>query len=190
MMVNAREEGRPSCLAAGMNDFLSKPIDPDVLWSMLLKWVKPPVSLLSRLSPLLPNSHVSALPRSRPPASTGEDLPHGIDGLDIAKGLGHMMGKKPLYLTMLRKFAMGQQTCIQSIRAALDAQDVTSAQRIAHTLKGVSATLGATDIAGHASRLETALRDQRPSAEVTHAMTALQTPLEKLICELQTWLAN
>ena len=101
-----------------------------------------------------------------------------------------MMGKKPLYLTMLRKFAMGQQTCIQSIRAALDAQDVTSAQRIAHTLKGVSATLGATDIVGHASRLETALRDQRPSAEVTNAMTALQTPLEKLICELQTWLAN
>jgi two-component system sensor histidine kinase/response regulator len=193
MTANARDEDRRSCLAAGMNDFLSKPIDPDMLWSILLKWVKPPASKSSSTSPLPPlppNSNVSALPQSRPVPGARDDLPQGIDGLDIAKGLSHMMGKKSLYITMLRKFVVGQQTCIQSIRDALDAQDVSSAQRIAHTLKGVAATLGATAVAGLASHLEAALKEQRPSADVKHALAALQPPLEQLICELQIWLPD
>ena len=176
MTANAREEDRHSCLAAGMNDFLSKPIDPNVLWGLLLKWVKP-------LKTALP------APLESPLASNADtELPHGINGLDVRKGLGHMMGKKPLYITMLRKYVSGQQVSIQHVRRALDAQDTASAERIAHTLKGVSATIGATDIAGHAARLETALREHLPTAEVDNALGAIQIPLEKLIRELQAWL--
>jgi two-component system, sensor histidine kinase and response regulator len=178
MTANARQEDRLSCLAAGMNDFLSKPIDPDMLWSMLLKWVKPLRTVSPALLPIVP------------PSNATENLPQGIDGLEVAKGLGNMMGKKPLYVTMLRKYLTGQQSCVQNIQDALDAGDTTSAQRMAHTLKGVSATIGATAIAGYASSIEGALREQLPRADADTALHALQMPMEKFVSELQAWLST
>ena len=178
MTANAREEDRRSCLAAGMNDFLSKPIDPNVLWGMLLKWLKPLRTILQAPQPSLP------------PSNATQDLPHGIGGLDVSKGLGHMMGKKPLYVTMLRKYVTGQQSCVQNIRHALEAGDIASAQRTAHTLKGVSATIGATDIARYASSVEAALREQLPRTDLDSALQDLQMPMEKFISELQAWLST
>ena len=192
MTANAREEDRRSCLAAGMNDFLSKPIDPNVLWGMLLKWLKPPKSTLpapeqSQPHQLQPHPHI------RQPVTSvrqTDDLPLCIAGLDVSKGLSHMMGKKPLYITMLRKFVSGQRAGVQSITDALDAGDTTSAQRIAHTLKGVSATIGATVIADYACSIETALREQQPRAAVNSALSALQVPMDKFIGELDGWLSS
>ena len=178
MTANAREEDRRSCLKAGMNDFLSKPIDPNMLWGMLLKWVKPL------------KSGLPATQQSQTSANQNDDLPLGINGLDVPKGLGHMMGKKTLYVTMLRKYVAGQRAGIQSIREALDAHDTTTAQRIAHTLKGVSATIGATDIEAYAAGIETALREQHPRADVDIALNAMQVPMDKFISALEVWLST
>ena len=126
----------------------------------------------------------------QPSAKQSDDLPLGIGGLDVPKGLSHMMGKKTLYITMLRKYVAGQRAGVQSIREALVAHDTASAQRIAHTLKGVSATIGATDIAAYATRIETALRDQHPRADVDMAVNAMQVPMDKFIRELEDWLST
>ncbi|WP_309678577.1 response regulator [Polaromonas sp.] len=176
MTANARAEDRRNCLEAGMNDFLSKPIDPDGLWSMLLKWLRPhatPVPLQPKATPLPP---------------TSADLPEGISGLDLRTGLARMMGKKPLYLSMLRKYVAGQKASVQTIRSALDAHDWATAQRVAHTLKGVSGTIGATEIPGHADAVEHAIRERCPQAEIELALGALERPLAALLGELEAWL--
>jgi two-component system, sensor histidine kinase and response regulator len=186
MTANARTEDRTSCLDAGMNDFLTKPIDPDSLWSMLLKWIKPPTATPAApaATPGVPDA--TAAPAQSPPASS--ELPESISGLDTRTGLARMMGKKKLYVTMLRKYVAGQKTCPKAIRDALIAGDWATAQRAAHTLKGVSGNIGATDIPGYADAVEHALREQRPLAEVEQVLSQLEPPLTALINAIESWL--
>ena len=181
MTANARTEDRRACMESGMNDFLSKPIDPDSLWSMLLTWIRPHDADAA----MTPDAPVLA---ASPAPPTASDLPEGIPGLDARTGLARMMGKKKLYVTMLRKYAIGQKTCTQTIRTALDAGDWATAQRAAHTLKGVSGNIGATDIPGYADAVEHALRDQRPQTEIEQTLSQLEPPLAALISAIESWL--
>ncbi|MBF0245170.1 MAG: response regulator, partial [Planctomycetes bacterium] len=109
LTANVMQSDRERCLAAGMNDHVAKPIEPEVLWETLLKWLKP------RQGP--------KRMESRPKSAEEVDLPEDIEGLDLAGGLHRVLGKKGLYLSMLRKFAAGQKNTPVEIAKALDAGD-------------------------------------------------------------------
>ena len=83
---------------AGAVDFLVKPINPDELWARLRHWIRP------------------AVPASAPsaPASPSAGLPRHIEGLDVDDGLPRMLGKVPLYVNMLHRYADGQAGCAQA----------------------------------------------------------------------------
>ena len=197
MTANARLEDRLACIASGMNDFLSKPIDPDVLWPVLLKWIKPradmpevkPGATAASAVPAAPLTAAVPAPAKLPPTGRSE-LPEAVAGLDVRLGLSRMMGKKLLYITMLKKYVAGQKACVQTMRDAIDSGDWATAQRTAHTLKGVSGTIGATDIPAYADTLEHAIREQRPASELDAMLTALDGPLKTLFNDLEAWFAT
>jgi CheY-like chemotaxis protein len=173
MTANAMQGDRDRCLEAGMNDHVSKPIEPEDLWKALLKWIKP------RNSPGAAEAEPER--RTMPDVS----LPAAIDGLDMVDGLRRVLGKKPLYLAMLRKFLAGQKSAVAEIGRTLEGNDCDTAERLVHTLKSVSGNIGATGLQHLAQTLETAIKERLPAASVRVLLEQLKVPLENLIEQLE-----
>ena len=176
MTAHALIEERQRCLDAGMNDHIAKPIEPEVMFRTLLRWLGRKAS-----APVVENP----VP-ARSAARTAEEetaLPV-VAGLDTVSGLRRSGGKPRLYRELLGKYLDGQGDAPARVRAALAASDRETADRLAHTLKGVSGTIGAETVQASAAALEQAIRNdaapgdvERLLRETERAMTALLEPL-------------
>jgi two-component system sensor histidine kinase/response regulator len=177
MTANAMQGDREACLAAGMQDHVAKPIDPDDLWRALLKWIvpgRPPAAAADAVAPAA----------ASPPADD-DVLPGDVAGIDLALGLQHAAGRKALYVALLRKFVAGQADAVPAVERALAAGDTAGAQRLAHTLKGTAATIGAVALAQSAERLEAALGGAA-AREVLDALLADLAPsLARVVAALR-----
>jgi len=149
MTANVMANDRDKCTDAGMNDHLSKPIDPEALFATLLRWIKPRDS---GNPPSGPSKSSSAGPDAARP--TG-DVPLQISGVDTKTALRRTGGHLKRYEMLLCKFA--ETKAMDEIRAALVAGDASTAQRAAHSLKGAAANLGAMAVAEDAARVETSV---------------------------------
>jgi PAS domain S-box-containing protein len=172
MTANAMQGDRDRCIAAGMNDHVAKPIEPEDLWKALLKWIKPRHTITSFASVM-------------PLRGQDVELPSDIHGLDISNGLRRMMGKKPLYLLMLRKFVAGQKLTPAAIIKALESKDWNTAERLAHTLKGVAGNIGAGGLQQLAENLEVAIKARNSSEEIDARLIGLIAPLDNIIAQLE-----
>ncbi len=154
MTANAFDEDRRQCESAGMDDFISKPVDPHAFFSTLLKW-------LSDVAPAEEDALGAATPQPAPhpkdmaahdaAAPTLTDLA----GIDTVTGLLHSGGRINRYHRLLRRFRdLHGRRFVADLRAARRAGDAATRQRLAHTLKGMALTIGATALATLAGRLE------------------------------------
>ncbi|MDY7579519.1 response regulator [Herbaspirillum sp. RTI4] len=175
MTANAMQTDMENCFAAGMNDFISKPIDVDALWRTLLKWYKPPSVV------------IEAAPVKK--IVLGEDeLPENIEGLNTEKGLRSCMGKKSLYLSILKKYAISQKTTAADIHAAMAQDDSATAERLAHTLKSTSSYAGADRINELAASIEHGCKNKIAKQEIMALADSLEMALSPLIRELEAQL--
>jgi two-component system sensor histidine kinase/response regulator len=173
MTANAMARDTDDCRAAGMVDVVTKPIEPRELWRALLKWVVPRAAAGEDAAQGRPNANEPRAPQPLAP----------VDGLDMVLGLRQMLGKEPLYRAMLAKFVQGQADAGTRIAAALTTQP-TSAGRLAHTLRGLAGTIGATALHRQAALLENAIQAGRPPAEIDALLAeteALLQPLAKAL---------
>jgi CheY-like chemotaxis protein len=149
MTAHAMTGDEEKCLEAGMNDYVSKPIDPEKLFSTLIKWIKPgervvPDHLVDGIGKESPDDEA-------PPLS---DLP----GISVQSGLRKVGGNTKLYRKLLSKFRGNHSDVAHEIGNALDDDDPETATRLAHTVKGVAGNIGAQDLHLAAADLEAALR--------------------------------
>ena len=139
---------------AGINDNLGKPVTPAALQGILARW--------------LPwhKSELASTPQATLAAPTNPLA--GIRGLDAEFGLQSVRGRVDTYHRLLNKFAYSHNDDFAEMRAQLDAGHPEEARRLAHSLKGAAATLGATQIQQSAQALELAIKEEsaRPTIEV------------------------
>ena len=181
MTANAMQQDRERCLAAGMQDVVTKPIDPEDLWRALRAWVKPRAATGSGKQ-----QPATSTPTPWPAASGAAEpqLPEGIEGLDTALGLKRVLGKVPRYIAMLERYVIGQAGTLAELHAALATGDRDTAIRLAHTTKGVSGNIGAVTVQELAGQLEQALKTDASVAALQPQLAALQRHLDPLVTTL------
>jgi HPt (histidine-containing phosphotransfer) domain-containing protein len=111
--------------------------------------------------------------------------PLKIAGIDTSLGLRQVGGKRERYESLLRKFAGRQAGSVKAIRDALSVGDASTAEREAHSLKGVASTLGATALAEQAARVETAIKTGQ---NVDEAIESLSRALVAVMEAIQSTL--
>jgi two-component system, sensor histidine kinase and response regulator len=92
--------------------------------------------------------------------------------------------KQELYRNLLRKFAAGQRQFAATLNVAMGAGDWVTAERIAHTLKGVAGTIGATDVQARAAHLESLIAKREDRSGIDETSASLDTVLTRLIAHL------
>jgi len=161
MTANATLEDRENSLAHGMNDHITKPINPRLLFEALLKWIPDGEREL-------PESYQGAGDRTDEP-----ELPE-FPGIDTEAGVARMGGSVKSYLRLLEKFADNQADAIAEMTHAVEQEDSETAVRLAHTLKGVSGSIGADALQQAAAEVEAALKADPSTLPEGMAQTALE----------------
>jgi len=188
MTANAMAGDREKCLEAGMDDHVSKPINTKELFGALVKWIP---SRQQSESPIPAQQEPSQIK-----TENKSSLPAQLPGLDIKAGMIVVTGKEKLYRKLLRKFLEDFSNATKELQKFWDNGDSEQAERYAHTIKGVSANIGAKKLQETAGEIETAIREKilvnkdtllkqfdLDLIELLETLTQLQ-PLEKTSIEI------
>jgi two-component system, sensor histidine kinase and response regulator len=152
LTANAMKADFDACLAAGMNDYVTKPIDRRALVATLRRWLLPQAAA--------PNAEAT-VPAIITTPMLVRDGGSALEGIDVSGALQRLGIERATLDRMLLRFADGLAQMLEAVRAAVGAGDAAAAARHAHAIAGAAGNLGADSLRAAAKALEQAGRDGR-----------------------------
>ncbi|MBI2416535.1 MAG: response regulator, partial [Ignavibacteriales bacterium] len=172
MTADAMMGIKEKCFEAGMQDFVTKPIDPDEVFGALVKWIKPgtreiiPQKAVKEVSPIV--------------------LPEFVN-IDVVDGLRRVGGNQKLYISLIDKFYSKNQNIVKEIKEAVGQKDQEKAVRLAHTIKGVAGNLGAIRLNKAAAIVEAELK-KSIAGNMDELLAEFSDELEMVSVEIGVWM--
>ncbi|WP_406610105.1 response regulator [Agarivorans sp. JK6] len=173
MTANAMAGDRDKVIKAGMNDYISKPINVSEMFATMAKWISP-VKQVARLAKV---------------ASVSEDLKKvNLVSVNVNAGLTTCNGNSALYLKIVQRFLEGQDSFVDQYNDAWSELDWESATRLAHTLKGNAGNIGAQQLQEYAGTLEQQSLDQAEHETIATSLDRVESALSEVLLDLTHYL--
>ncbi|NES67716.1 MAG: response regulator, partial [Okeania sp. SIO2D1] len=160
MTAHAMIGDRESSLQAGMNDHITKPIEPKHVFRTLRRWLKPPNSKIDSIRTAQTADYQAVSP---PPLLCAAEESLILPGFDVQAGVHRMGGNLKTYRNLLRMFREQNQNTLAQIQVAIATAEYTTAQKQIHTIKGTAGNIGAQDLFATADALEKSLQNNSPT---------------------------
>jgi CheY-like chemotaxis protein/HPt (histidine-containing phosphotransfer) domain-containing protein len=173
MTARAMQGDREKCLAAGMNDYVSKPVTPQSLSKTLKKWLPQETEEYGKQADIRTQERTDGAQTVEPPVWNYVEM------------MERMMGDEDLAKTILAGFLEDVGQRIQDLKACLAAGDVQGFAHQAHTIKGASAVVGGEALYAVVFGMEKAAKDGNLADSAVN-MTVLDAQFERLKTAIET----
>jgi CheY-like chemotaxis protein len=170
--AHAMAEDREQCIAAGMQDYLTKPIDVSQMYARISQWTGRTATMATADTQTTP----------QPPVS------HAL--ADRTMAIARIGGHVDIYREVIATFLTDQTNTAEKLRGLLAASDIVTAHRIAHTLKGTAATIGATNLYDAALALDSDLKAGTLPDDWPARMDAVESQLAATLLAIQAELSS
>jgi two-component system sensor histidine kinase/response regulator len=192
MTANAFGDDRSSCLAAGMNDHIGKPVDPEQLYDALARWLAPPGEAPAQ------TGGEAALPTAPPPPPPAPSAPSAapaqpaaaslppaqpmppIEGLVPTRALTYLPGHEAIYQRVLARFAAAHGTGDPPLPALAREGAWPQLRAAVHALRGSLGAIGAVALSAQALALEQAIDGPLDAADRERLAVELDRALRAL----------
>lgn len=175
MTAHALAGDREKCLEVGMNDYLTKPIDEEQLYRVLVQWIKPG----KREVPQRRNDPAG------PDAEPWTDMPTQIHGIDLAVALQRIHGNTGLLRKMLFNFLSNYGEAGRLVRQYVEQGESLKAHQMTHAIKGASGNLGAEELFRASRDLDAMLKKDDPEAVET-LLVVFEQKISSLMASLKS----
>ncbi|WP_051261947.1 ATP-binding protein [Desulfovibrio inopinatus] len=175
MTANAMHGDQRTCSQAGMNAHIAKPFKPHDLYTLLI----------NNLHKEVPPLHVDNA-QDIPPVQHVEPR---IEGIESGPALSKLNNSISLYQKILARFVYEHRNSIEKLQQLLRIGDMTTAERLAHTLKGGASIIGAKDVQKHALLLEEALKHDE-THQIALLVDNLSAALRQVFVSLDLYLQD
>jgi CheY-like chemotaxis protein/HPt (histidine-containing phosphotransfer) domain-containing protein len=169
MTADVRNNVREAVFQAGMDDFLSKPINPPDLFEMVEK-------------------HLARTAKAGGPS----ECPDSVPGIRIEEGVRRVGGDRVFYYSILKQFAANYSGEAEKLEASFSSGDMKTLVLLAHTMKGAAATIGAGPLADRAEELQrmASANDPVPTEDISRGIKEFSESLDAVLSSIDSVLGD